>query len=52
MPRKPNLDIIDGLREASLDALKSGHTVESAIILFQTIESLLRIGIRALIGTV
>ena len=44
--KSPNLNIIDGLKQASLDAFKDQHYLESSIIIFQTIEFLLRLAIK------
>ena len=48
MPKNklPNLNIIDVLKQASLDAFAQQHFLESAIIIFQTIEFLLRVAIK------
>ncbi len=47
MPKNtlPNIDIIDELKKASLDAFEHDHFLQSAIILFQLVEGLLRIAI-------
>jgi hypothetical protein len=47
MPRKFDLKVIESLKHAALKAVKSGHTVESAIVIFQMVEGLLRIAINA-----
>ncbi len=44
--KKPNLEIIEDLKNSSLDAFEHGHYLQSAIIIFQTVENLLRIAIR------
>ncbi len=46
--QKVNLGIINDLKARSLEALKHGYALESALILFQTVEHLLRILISAL----
>lgn len=43
---QPNLAVIDDLKDAAGDAFEHGHYLESAMILFQTIESPLRMSIR------
>lgn len=43
----PNLAIVEELKKASLESFSHGHYLQSAIIIFQTVESLLRIAIRA-----
>ena len=43
----PNLSIIEDLKNASLESFKQGHYLQSGIIIFQIVESLLRIAIRA-----
>ncbi|MCK4820377.1 hypothetical protein KA005_31725 [bacterium] len=44
--KRKNFDnIVDDLRNRSLEAFKQGHSLESAIIVFQTVENLLRIAI-------
>ena len=44
--KTPNLDIIEDLEKSVLDSLEQGHYLQSAIIIFQTVEHLLRIAIR------
>lgn len=43
----PNLTIVEDLKNASLKSFEHGHYLQSAIIIFQTVEILLRITIRA-----
>ncbi|MBI4379855.1 MAG: hypothetical protein HY574_01495 [candidate division NC10 bacterium] len=45
--RKPNLAVVDALKEASLKAFREGHSLESAVIIFQTVDVLLRMSIKA-----
>lgn len=42
----PNLSIVEELKESSLEALSKGHFLHSVIIIFQIVESLLRIAVR------
>jgi len=44
--KKPNFEIIEDLKNSSLDSFKQKHYLQSAIIIFQTVENLLRIAIR------
>ncbi len=44
--KSPNFNIIDDLKQASLDAFGNQHYLESAIIIFQTIEFLLRMAVK------
>ncbi|MFI5142569.1 MAG: hypothetical protein ACHQQS_09175 [Thermoanaerobaculales bacterium] len=46
MPNKVNLSVIADLKEAALSAVKHGHSLEAAVILFQMVEGLLRIAVR------
>ncbi len=45
-PRKINLAIIETLKEEALKAAEVGHYLEAGIILFQTVEVLLRLVIK------
>jgi len=42
-PKKVNPNMFEGLQQASTDAFLHGHYLQSAIIMFQTVETLLRI---------
>ena len=44
----PDLSVIRKLKEAARQALQNGHSLESAVIVFETIEMLLRLSIRSI----
>ncbi len=45
--KEPKFSLVDELKESSLEAFGKGHCLHSAIIIFQTVECLLRIAINA-----